>query len=77
MSILKQILMNEKDEWVLDGRVVPEEIMATGKVTHQPNASWTLDENFEWQPPTPKPDDGKGYMWDEENTEWVEITSGH
>ena len=37
----------------------------------QPYPSWTLDENFDWQPPTPKPD-GK-YYWSEEDLEWVAI----
>ena len=34
--------------------------------------SWSLDENFLWQPPTAKPDDGKDYHWDENTTSWVE-----
>jgi hypothetical protein len=36
----------------------------------QPYASWTLDTNFDWQPPTPRP---KGdYYWDENLLVWVE-----
>jgi len=33
----------------------------------QPFASWTLDSNFDWQPPIPYPDDQDtlGYYWDE------------
>ena len=38
----------------------------------QPHASWTLDENFDWQPPTPRPDDNKEYSWDEATTSWAE-----
>lgn len=34
--------------------------------------SWSLDENFLWQPPTAKPDDGKDYHWDKNTTLWVE-----
>jgi len=34
--------------------------------------SWTLDENFEWQPPVPKPSEGS-YFWDEETTSWLEL----
>ena len=37
----------------------------------QPYPSWTLDENFDWQPPTPKPD-GE-YVWDEDSLSWIEI----
>ena len=35
--------------------------------------SWTLDSNFDWQPPIARPEDGKLYTWDEENTQWTEI----
>ncbi len=40
-------------------------------VSPQPFESWTLDENNDWQPPTPKPE-GK-YYWNEEDLEWVAI----
>ena len=44
-------------------------------IAPQPFASWTLDENFDWQPPTLQPydssDDGKRYYWSEEELEWV------
>jgi hypothetical protein len=47
--------------------------------------SWVLDENFDWQPPVPKPEDyihnpptgasgGHGYVWNEDTQEWIEIT---
>ena len=36
----------------------------------QPFPSWSLDENHDWQPPTPYPDDGNSYVWDEENETW-------
>ena len=39
----------------------------------QPYPSWTLDENFDWQPPTPKPTDGKEYAWFEPNKQWIEV----
>ena len=35
----------------------------------QPYPSWTLDSNFDWQPPVPHPDPFEHY-WDEENQEW-------
>ena len=38
-----------------------------------PYPSWTLDDNYDWQPPTPKPDDGKPYDWDEDSLTWVEV----
>ena len=33
--------------------------------------SWTLDENYDWQPPTPRPDGN--FYWDEDTGQWVEI----
>ena len=40
----------------------------------QPYPSWTLDnDTCQWNPPIARPDDGKFYNWDEENTEWKEI----
>lgn len=38
-------------------------------VAPQPFGSWTLDENNDWQPPTPKPD-GK-YYWNEDTQTWL------
>ena len=34
--------------------------------------SWSLDENYVWQPPTPMPDDGNIYLWDEDTTSWID-----
>ena len=38
----------------------------------QPFPSWTLDASFDWQPPTPMPDDDKIYNWNEDTTTWDE-----
>jgi hypothetical protein len=43
----------------------------TGFAGPQPHASWALDENYLWRPPTPYPDDGNDYEWDEDTTSWV------
>ena len=40
-------------------------------IAPQPFASWSLDENFDWQPPTPMPTEGKWY-WDEDSLSWLE-----
>lgn len=40
-----------------------------------PYPSWVLDLNNDWQPPTPKPNDGKNYRWFEEEVRWDEIIS--
>jgi hypothetical protein len=39
----------------------------------QPYGSWTLDDNFDWQPPTPMPSSGGPYSWSEEDLAWVAI----
>lgn len=40
-------------------------------VRQQPFPSWTLDENNDWQPPTPKPEGP--HDWSEEELAWVAI----
>lgn len=43
-------------------------------IAPQPYGSWTLDENFDWQPPTPMPvEEGKRYAWFEPNQQWIEL----
>jgi hypothetical protein len=41
-------------------------------ITPQNFASWILDENFDWQAPTPKPVEGL-WLWNEESLSWIEI----
>lgn len=42
----------------------------------QPFASWVLSEStFLWEAPTPMPEDGKMYEWDEPTTSWKEIVA--
>lgn len=37
-------------------------------------ASWTFNEELcRYESPTPRPDDGKDYRWDEPTVSWVEI----
>jgi hypothetical protein len=43
-------------------------------VAPQPFPSWSLDENHDWQPPTPMPTEGAWY-WDEAEGAWVEPVS--
>tara|TARA_Y100001951_G_C11151713_1_gene189594 strand:- start:179 stop:550 length:372 start_codon:yes stop_codon:yes gene_type:complete len=43
-------------------------------IAPQPYPSWTLNKDTcLWSPPTPYPEDGKKYRWDEDTTSWVEI----
>ncbi len=37
----------------------------------QPYPSWSLDDNHDWQPPTPMPD-GNTWYWDEDSVSWLE-----
>ena len=40
----------------------------------QPYPSWTISApTWIWQPPTPHPNDGKNYGWDEATLSWIEI----
>jgi hypothetical protein len=39
-------------------------------IAPQPYPSWSLDENFNWQPPTPRPEEGL-WAWDEETFSWL------
>jgi hypothetical protein len=44
-------------------------------IAPQPFASWTLDDDTcRWNAPVAYPDDDKMYSWDEENTQWNELT---
>lgn len=40
-------------------------------IAPQPFASWSLNQNFDWQPPTPRPEEGFWY-WDEDSLSWLE-----
>ncbi len=43
-------------------------------IAPQPYPSWILDENHDWQPPTPMPVvEGKQYAWFEPNKVWIEL----
>jgi hypothetical protein len=39
-------------------------------VAAQPYSCWTLDDNHDWQPPTPKPTDGATYLWNDNTRLW-------
>jgi hypothetical protein len=42
----------------------------------KPYASWVLDEGTcLWNAPVAYPTDGKMYRWDEDTTNWIEVTS--
>lgn len=44
-------------------------------VPPKPYESWVInEETCRWDAPTPMPNDGKIYTWDEPTTSWVEIT---
>jgi hypothetical protein len=39
-------------------------------IAPQPYPSWALDNDFNWQPPTPRPEEGL-WAWDEETFSWL------
>lgn len=44
-------------------------------IAPQPFPSWTLNENFDWQSPVPKPE-GDHWQWNELELNWVEYNNG-
>ena len=40
-------------------------------IAPQPYPSWSLDDNFDWQAPTPMPTEGR-WHWDEDSLSWKE-----
>ena len=45
-------------------------------IAPQPYPSWLLnDDTCIWDAPTPYPDDGKEYRWDEDNQVWTLLTA--
>lgn len=45
-------------------------------ISPKPYNSWVLNEtSCLWGAPTPMPNDGKIYSWDEETTTWIEMSS--
>ena len=49
----------------------------TGFYAPQPYPSWTLDDNYQWQPPVAMPVDDKFYTWSEDTLNWVEVSLGN
>jgi hypothetical protein len=43
-------------------------------IAPQPYLSWSLDENYDWQPPTTRPQ-GQNWAWNEENLVWQQLES--
>ena len=39
----------------------------------QPYPSWSLNENYKWTAPVPRPNDEKAYSWNEESQEWDKV----
>lgn len=42
-------------------------------ITPQPFDSWLLDENYDWQPPVPMPDEEGMWKWNEEELAWENV----
>jgi hypothetical protein len=48
----------------------------TGFAAPQPYPSWTLNQDsYTWQAPTPMPNDGKLYSWNEDSKSWDQIST--
>ena len=80
-----QNLYNNKDSYIQTsyngnfrknyaGRGYKYDSIRDAFIDQQPYSSWVLDEDTcKWGAPTPYPDDGKKYSWDEDTTSWKEI----
>ena len=44
-------------------------------VAPQPFASWSLDSNYDWQPPILYPAGDKIYYWSEDELNWIEVVN--
>ena len=45
-------------------------------IAPRPGASWSLDENYDWQPPIPMPEMTPEHLsiyWDEATESWIEV----
>jgi hypothetical protein len=42
-------------------------------IAPQPYPSWLLDDNFDWQPPTPRPE-GINWYWNDAEQAWIDAT---
>ena len=40
-------------------------------ISPQPYAGWTLDENYDWVAPVPKPESDTLYYWSESEQNWI------
>lgn len=46
-------------------------VWINGGFSVKPYESWILNyETYEWEPPTPRPDDGYDYFWNEDSKTW-------
>lgn len=43
-------------------------------IAPKPFPSWTLDDNFNWQSPKPRPNEGL-WTWDEDKLDWLNVDS--
>ena len=41
---------------------------------HADHGSWTLDANFQWQPPVAYPLNGESHKWDDDAGKWIQTT---
>jgi hypothetical protein len=39
-------------------------------ITPQPYPSWSLDDNYDWQPPVARPEGDEDYVWNETKKNW-------
>ena len=43
-------------------------------IAPQPYPSWSLNNDFNWQPPIPMPTEGINWYWNETEQAWIDVT---
>jgi hypothetical protein len=67
----KQTSYNHKNRKQYAGIGYSYDPLADVFIAPQPYPSWTLNNNFDWQAPTPKPEGL--FTWDELTLSWIEL----
>ena len=71
-QVCKRTSYNGKIRKQYAGRGFAYDPIADVFIEPQPYPSWSLDGNYDWQPPKPKPE-GQFWYWDEVDQEWKHV----
>jgi len=72
-QVCKRTTYNNKIRKQYAGVGYTYDALADVFIIPQPFPSWLLDANYDWQAPIDYPADGKDYLWNEDEQDWVEV----